>query len=161
MDNQLLAERLNYTRTTLRSLTLQELADLSGVAASTVQRYEKGLINKIKMPVVEAFARALCVNPRWLCGDDAPMLPPAPERDPHIVPGFFSLMDLAETTYTDVDINGLFRITNGTETLALSLEDITEIVSECREFAKNSVLEHHYRRKKLRLATSDINAKTL
>lgn len=149
MNNQTLAERLKYARLTLRSLTLQELATLSGVAASTVQRYENGLINKAKIPVIEAFARALCVNTAWLMGDDAPMLPPPPERDFAIVPGLLSVLDLADATYTDVDINGNIRLRMGDGNLALTIADIENIVNECREFAKNSLLEHNYRRKKL------------
>ncbi len=161
MDNHTLAERLKYARLTLRSLTLNELASLSGVAASTVQRYENGRINKAKIPVVCAFARALCVNPAWLMGDDAPILPPQPERDFAIVDGFMSVLDLADAAFTDVDINGNIRLRYGDENLALTIADIENIVNECREFAKNSLLEHNYRRKKLRLSMHDATTTTL
>lgn len=50
-------------------LTLQEVAAEVGVAASTIQRYEKGRFGKIKLPVIEAIAAALRVNPEWLTGD--------------------------------------------------------------------------------------------
>ena len=68
MDRQKLGARLKYARTELRDMSLQDVADLSNVARSTVQRYEAGKIQTIKLPVVEAFARALQVNPSWLIG---------------------------------------------------------------------------------------------
>lgn len=49
-------------------LTLADVANEVGVAASTIQRYEKGHFDKIKMPVIEAIAEALQVNPDWLLG---------------------------------------------------------------------------------------------
>lgn len=49
-------------------LSGKELAEKVGVAASTITRYEKGTIANIKMPVIEAIARALSVNPMWLLG---------------------------------------------------------------------------------------------
>ena len=59
------------------NLTLNDVADSIGVARSTVQRYEKGRIEKIKLPVIEAIANALKVNPAWIVykSDD-----PAPVR---------------------------------------------------------------------------------
>lgn len=49
-------------------LSGKELAEKVGVAASTITRYEKGTIANIKLPVIEAIARALSVNPMWLLG---------------------------------------------------------------------------------------------
>lgn len=51
-----------------RALTLKDVASEIGVAASTIQRYEKGQFENIKMPVIEAIADALSVNPAWLTG---------------------------------------------------------------------------------------------
>lgn len=53
------------------NFTLQEIADMVGVASSTIQRYEKGLITKLKLPVIESIAKALNVNPVWLVKKDA------------------------------------------------------------------------------------------
>ena len=47
-------------------LNLGDIAKEVGVAVSTIQRYEKGKIEKIKLPVIEAIARALQVDPAWL-----------------------------------------------------------------------------------------------
>ncbi len=68
MDLEILGERLKYARNELRNMSLQDIADAVGVARSTVQRYENGKIQNIKLPVVESFARALGVNPAWLIG---------------------------------------------------------------------------------------------
>ena len=50
-------------------ITKKELAKRIHVADSTIMRYEKGQINKIKIPVIEAIANALNVNPMWLIGN--------------------------------------------------------------------------------------------
>ena len=47
-------------------LNLGDIAKEVGVAVSTIQRYEKGKIEKIKLPVIEAIAEALQVDPAWL-----------------------------------------------------------------------------------------------
>lgn len=51
-----------------KQMTLQEIANDVGVARSTIQRYESGNIENIKLPVVEAIARSLQVNTGWLLG---------------------------------------------------------------------------------------------
>ncbi len=48
------------------NLSLSEIAADVGVAISTIQRYEKGKIQRIKLPVVESIATALNVTPDWL-----------------------------------------------------------------------------------------------
>ncbi|MCI9468859.1 MAG: helix-turn-helix domain-containing protein [Oscillospiraceae bacterium] len=61
------------TRRKELSLTLSEIANSIGVAESTVQRYEKGRIENIKLPVIEAIANVLNVNPAWIvCKTDDP-----------------------------------------------------------------------------------------
>ena len=66
MENERIGARIEQRRKEL-GLTLDDIAREIGVAKSTVQRYEKGTIEKIKLPVMEAIARALNVNPAWLC----------------------------------------------------------------------------------------------
>lgn len=68
MDRKIIGERLKYARDELRGMSLQDVAEASGVARSTVQRYETAKIQNIKLPVVESFARVLNVNPAWLIG---------------------------------------------------------------------------------------------
>lgn len=50
-------------------LTMDEVAQRIGVAKSTIQRYEKGQIQKIKLPVIESIASVLGVNPDWIIGN--------------------------------------------------------------------------------------------
>jgi len=49
-----------------RDMTLSEVAGVAGVAASTIQRYEVGAFTKVKMPVIQAIASALQVDPAWI-----------------------------------------------------------------------------------------------
>ena len=52
-----------------RGLTLDEVAVAIGVAKSTIQRYEKGTIKRVKLPVIESIARVLQVDPNWIIGN--------------------------------------------------------------------------------------------
>ena len=47
-------------------MNLGDIAKEVGVAVSTIQRYEKGKIEKMKLHVIEAIAKALQVDPAWL-----------------------------------------------------------------------------------------------
>lgn len=67
MTNLEIGKRIESRRKDL-DLTLDDIALRVGVAKSTIQRYEKGTIAKIKLPVIEAIARVLDVDPAWLCG---------------------------------------------------------------------------------------------
>ena len=67
MTNAETGTRIKYARG-LRNATLDEVARKVGVTKSTIQRYENGKINAIKIPVVESIAAALQVNPAWLLG---------------------------------------------------------------------------------------------
>lgn len=73
MDVQVIGNRIKQARA-LRNYTLDDIANDIGVAKSTVQRYENGLINKPKIPVLQAIAESLKVNPAWLCGKDVSMI---------------------------------------------------------------------------------------
>lgn len=65
MDNQEIGRRIKKARE-LKNLTLEAIASEVGVARSTIQRYENGKIDKIKLPVIESIAKALSVSPAWL-----------------------------------------------------------------------------------------------
>lgn len=67
LSNFEIGQRMRSRRKEL-GLTLQEVADRVGVQNSTIYRYEAGKIAKIKLPVIEAIASALNVNPSWLIG---------------------------------------------------------------------------------------------
>ncbi len=67
MTNAEIGNRIKYARD-LRNATLDDIAKKVGVTKSTIQRYEAGKITTIKLPVVEAIAVALNVNPAWVVG---------------------------------------------------------------------------------------------
>jgi repressor LexA len=64
-NNKEIGKRIEQRRKQL-GLTLDDISAQISVARSTVQRYEKGAIEKIKIPVLEAIAKALQVSPAWL-----------------------------------------------------------------------------------------------
>lgn len=67
IDYKKIGQRIASRRKEL-DMTLAGLAASVDLSASTIQRYEKGKFDRIKLPVVEAIAEALCVNPAWLIG---------------------------------------------------------------------------------------------
>ena len=67
MDNIAVGKRIKEAREE-KDMSLQEVAELTGLARSTIQRYEVGRIDKIKIPVIESIARALGVRPDWIIG---------------------------------------------------------------------------------------------
>lgn len=67
MDRELLGKRIKSRRKEL-DMTQGDVARAIGVAISTIQRYEAASIETIKLPVVEAIARTINVNPEWLVG---------------------------------------------------------------------------------------------
>lgn len=73
MDVHEIGNRIKQART-LRNYTLDDIANEIGVAKSTIQRYENGLIIKPKLPVLQAIADSLNVNPAWLSGQEVPMI---------------------------------------------------------------------------------------
>ena len=88
MTNSEIGSRIKYVRN-LRNATLDDIAKKVGVAKSTIQRYENGKINSIKIPVVESIALALNVNPSWMIGTSDVMETPL-----QIVPEIMQYYDL-------------------------------------------------------------------
>ncbi len=81
MGNSIVATRMQQRREEL-GLTLDDIALEIGVARSTIQRYEKGTIEKLKLPVIEAIANVLQVDPAWLVGkSDDPRIVTAVSSD--------------------------------------------------------------------------------
>lgn len=67
MTNIEIGTRIKMTREE-KNYTLEDIAKELGMNKSTIQRYESGVVEKIKLPVVDAMARFLGVNPAWLIG---------------------------------------------------------------------------------------------
>ena len=64
-DNKVIGARIKAARED-KGFTQEELGKVLGMNKSTVQRYETAKIEKIKLPVIDAMAQALDVNPEWL-----------------------------------------------------------------------------------------------
>ena len=77
MDKILLGKRIKETRIA-RNYTLDELAADIGLNKSTLSRYERGEIDSPKLPVIEAVANKLRVNPLWLIGKSEDSFPSPP-----------------------------------------------------------------------------------
>ena len=66
MDKKIeIGNRIEKSRKTV-GMTQEELANTLGLNKSTIQRYESGKIEKIKLPIIEAMANALGVRPEYL-----------------------------------------------------------------------------------------------
>ncbi len=62
-----ISKRLKKTRNDL-GLTLQELAEHSGISKSSLQRYEKGDVDKMPLSKITELAKSLKVTPSYLIG---------------------------------------------------------------------------------------------
>ena len=49
-----------------KELTQEQLGNALGLNKSTIQRYETGQVDKIKLPVLQQMAKILDVNPEWI-----------------------------------------------------------------------------------------------
>lgn len=99
MTNTEIGNRIKYARD-LRNATLDDIAQKVGVAKSTIQRYESGKINTIKIPVIESIAIALGVNPSWLIGKSEEMELPS-QKVPKILQYYESLNTLGKEAATE------------------------------------------------------------
>lgn len=79
-----------------QGLTQEELGKRLKLNKSTIQRYESGAISSIKLPVLQAIAKQLNVNPDWLAlkTDDPGIYSPTPIIDILSIP---ELLPLPET----------------------------------------------------------------
>lgn len=63
--NKLIGERIRQRREQL-GLTQEFIGDSLSLNKSTIQRYEAGIVKKIKLPILHALAKELNVDPNWL-----------------------------------------------------------------------------------------------
>ena len=68
MNETDIGARIHQRRKELH-LTLQYVAQRMGVHKSTIQRYESGKINRIKLPMILCLAEILETTPEWLRGE--------------------------------------------------------------------------------------------
>ncbi len=67
MDNIIIGNRLKEARLE-KNVTLDMVAKAVGFHKSTIQRYESGKIDNVKLPIVQTIAEYLEVNPAWIVG---------------------------------------------------------------------------------------------
>lgn len=60
-----IGKRIKLRREEL-NLTQEDLGNVLFLNKSTIQRYENGKVERIKIPVLHAMAKALNVDPKWL-----------------------------------------------------------------------------------------------
>lgn len=56
------------------NLSRKDLSERAHVSPSTVTRYERGEFGRIKLAIIEAFAKATGVNPAWIDGNSDKMV---------------------------------------------------------------------------------------
>ena len=66
-----IVERIKSRRLEL-NFSFQDLADLTGMSKSTLQRYETGGIKNIPLDKLKTLAKALEVSPEWIMGWNLP-----------------------------------------------------------------------------------------
>ena len=106
-------ERIKSRRKSL-GLSFQQLADLTNMSKSTLQRYETGGIKNIPLDKLEILAKSLKTTPEWILGRDKnkvgiimieffmPMIPPTVTAQEHKVtirngkPMFYDSPELKE-----------------------------------------------------------------
>lgn len=73
-------------------LTQEDLGKQLGLNKSTIQRYESGTISSIKIPVLQAIAEKLDVNPDWLAlkTDDKGTYQARSKKQPELIPVEYS-----------------------------------------------------------------------
>ena len=104
MTNSEIGVRIKHRREQL-GLTQQQIADAISVTKSTIQRHETGKIEKIKIPVIAAIARALSCNPSWIIGkSESPVLENTETRPPVVSER------VAKRLAEDVEFRSLFEV---------------------------------------------------
>lgn len=80
-----LRTRLRERRQAL-GLTLQQVADAVGVSKSTVQKWESGKIEDMRLAKAAGLAKVLKVSPLWIMGISESMTDPTPKTKTKRVP---------------------------------------------------------------------------
>ena len=80
-----LGSRLRERRQQL-GLTLEEVAQAVGVSKSTVQKWESGTIEDMRLAKAAGLAKALKVSPLWIMGISESMTDPTPKAKTKRVP---------------------------------------------------------------------------
>lgn len=143
MDTKKIGERIKYARS-LRNYTLEDIASDIGVAKSTIQRYENALISTPKLPVLQAIANSLRVNPSWLSGQDVNMEletfeqkwdRESSELSDKINAFYYQLRGLG-WTYEWSDSEKIYVLSNGTTSMKITSDEFGQFIEESEEFCR-------------------------
>ncbi|MDD2370863.1 MAG: helix-turn-helix transcriptional regulator [Firmicutes bacterium] len=115
MSEKEIRERISSLRKQ-KGMSYQDLANLTEMSPSTLQRYETGSIDKMPISKMEIIAKALGVEPSYLMGWDDETTEPIQEYDP-------DALEILEMLERNQDLKMLFMKTG-----KLSKEDKEQIV---------------------------------
>ncbi|MFV0343437.1 MAG: helix-turn-helix domain-containing protein [Anaerocolumna sp.] len=131
-----IADRIKRRRAELK-LSLQEIADLTGLSKSTLQRYENGQTDKIPLNKLNELAYALQVTPMYLMGWESKDLPYA---------YFDSMMDLVKELGYDIkydEINEAYMIIMEDDLVCILWDsDLKELKDSVSAFTKFKIMEN-------------------
>ena len=96
MDIKQLGERIKLAREK-RGMSLEVLAAFIGLNKSTISRYERGEIERPKLPVIQSIGNFLSVDPMWLIGKTNDMTYTPPNTS-------FMVGDTAENLFENLKI---------------------------------------------------------
>ncbi|MFV0517403.1 MAG: helix-turn-helix domain-containing protein [Aminipila sp.] len=96
--------------------SFQDLANLTGMSKSTLQRYETGGIKNIPLDKLKTLAKSLNVTPEWIMGWDD-----TENKTPYYLDN--EAAEIAQEIYADKDLRMLFDATR-----KVSKEDLQFVV---------------------------------
>ena len=102
---ELIGERIKQVRKEL-DMTLEDVANKVGVAKSTIQRYEAGLIVSPKEPVLAAIANAFGINEEWIKGISSDKNVQTENNKNRIPIPVLGRVSAGMGLYADDDVNG-------------------------------------------------------
>jgi Predicted transcriptional regulators len=84
--------------------SFQDLADLTGMSKSTLQRYETGGIKNIPLDKLKILAKSLNVSPEWIMGWDLPQNQQNTDTDNTGITDYYEYYPDEETTKKVLEI---------------------------------------------------------
>ena len=107
-DIEGIIKRIKERRIAL-NLSYQDVADITGLSKSTIQRYETGAIRKLPVNQIEDIAKALHVSPGYLMGWDSFVADEPPRTEKELLIYFRRLNEDGQTKVLDYvhDMAGL------------------------------------------------------
>lgn len=146
MDIEKIGNRIKYARS-VRNYTLEYIASDIGVAKSTIQRYENGLIKSPKLPVLQAIANSLKVNPSWLAGKDVPMESETYEQKwdrearqfSDSINAFYYQLRCLGWSYEWLDDEELYLLTNNTTYIKITTDEYSTLINQSTDFCRKQL----------------------